>query len=86
MLSLILNDDQYLQNVVFSFEKGLTDQHQSFSGSHHLIKNPAKYLIFTRWERIPPPSLNAIWKTLQYHIKFTVQGHDKIILCLENLC
>ena len=86
MLSLILNYAQYLQNVAFSFEKGLTGQHQSFSGFHHLIKNPAKYLIFTHWERIPPPSLNAIWKTLQYHIKFTVQGHDKIILCLENLC
>ena len=38
MLILILIDVQYLQKVVFSFEKGLNGQKHS-SGSHHSIKN-----------------------------------------------
>ena len=50
MLILILIKVQYLQKVVFSFEKGLNGQNHSPSGSHILIKNtpPAKFLI-------PPP-------------------------------
>ena len=40
MLILILIDVQYLQKVVFSFEKGSNDQNHSSSGSHHPIKNP----------------------------------------------
>ena len=35
MLILILIDVQYLQNVVFSFEKGLNVQNHSLSDSHH---------------------------------------------------
>ena len=35
MLILILIDVQYLQNVIFSFEKGLNGQNYSSSGSHH---------------------------------------------------
>ena len=38
MLILILIVVQYLQNVVFSFEKGSNGQKYSSSGSHHLIK------------------------------------------------
>ena len=48
MLILILIDVQYLQNVVFSFEKGLNVQNCSLFNSLHLIKNPsypAKFLI-----------------------------------------
>ena len=37
MLILILIDVQYLQNVVFSFEKGSNGQNHSSSGSHHHI-------------------------------------------------
>ena len=47
MLILILIDVQYLQNVVFSFEKGSNDQIHSLSDSHDSIKkvSPAKFPI-----------------------------------------
>ena len=38
MLILILIKVQYLQKVVFSFEKGSNGQNHSSSGSHHPIK------------------------------------------------
>ena len=38
MLLFILINVQYLQNVVFSFEKGLSGQNHSLSDSHHLIE------------------------------------------------
>ena len=42
MLVLILVDVQYLQKVVFSFQKGLDGQNHS-SGSNHMIKkSPSK--------------------------------------------
>ena len=34
---LVLIGVQYLQNIVFSFEKGLNGQNHSLSDSHHLI-------------------------------------------------
>ena len=37
-LLFILINVQYLQNVVFSFEKGLSGQNHSLSDSHHLIE------------------------------------------------
>ena len=57
MVILILIDVQYLQKVVFSFEKDLNDQNHSSSGSRHPIKIPPV-------GGFPPPTLNAIWKTL----------------------
>ena len=47
-LILILIDVQYLQNSVFSFEKGSNCQIHSSSGSYHLVKKippPAEFLI-----------------------------------------
>ena len=44
MLTLILIDVQYLQNVVFSFEKVLNSHNHSSSDSHHPMK---KYPIFS---------------------------------------
>ena len=38
MLTLILIDDQYVQNVVLSFEKSPNSQNHSSSDSHHLTK------------------------------------------------
>ena len=51
MLILIIIDVQYLQNVVFSFEKVLSGQNHSFSGSHHWKKKSlsAKFLILIRF-------------------------------------
>ena len=50
MLTMILTDVQYIQNVVFSFEKGSNDQTHSSSDSNHPIKkNPAKFLIPLHW-------------------------------------
>ena len=47
MLILNLIDVQYLQKVVFSFEKGSMCQNHPGSGSHNPIKNflPAKFPI-----------------------------------------
>ena len=43
MLILILIDVQYLQNLVFSFEKGSNVQNHSLSDSHHSKKkSPCK--------------------------------------------
>ena len=39
MLMLILIDVEYLQNVVFSFEKCLNGQNQSLLDSRHSVKN-----------------------------------------------
>ena len=67
MLLSILIDVQYLQNVIFSFEKDSSGQYHSFSGSHHLVKkSPSKiYLTPTlTGEGRFLPSLNAIWKNL----------------------
>ena len=38
MLILVLIIAQYLQNVVFSFEKGLSGQNHSSSDSHHQLE------------------------------------------------
>ena len=40
MLILILINIQYLQNVVFSFEKGLNSHNNTSSDSYHLIFRP----------------------------------------------
>ena len=65
MLVLILINVQYLQKVVFSFEKGLNAQNHS-SGSHHLIKKSDRHPRPPAKLSIPLPSpLNVIWKTLQ---------------------
>ena len=57
MLILILMNVKYLQNVVFSFEKGLNGQNHSSSGSHHPIEKspPAKFLIPYHWGDLPTP-------------------------------
>ena len=60
MLILILIKVQYLQNVVFIFEKNLNDQNHS-SDFHHPIKNPPQQN--SLMEGIPPP-INTMWKTL----------------------
>ena len=40
MLILVLIDVQYIQNVVFSFEKASNGQNHSSSDSHHPITPP----------------------------------------------
>ena len=62
MLILILIDFQYLQNVVFSFVKGLNGQmHYSSDSNHPIKKTPAKFPIPPLGGNSPPP-LNAIEK------------------------
>ena len=61
LLILILINAQYLENVVFSFEKGSSSQNLSSSDHHHLIKNPLNKSF------IPLP-LNAILKTLLFAV------------------
>ena len=58
MLILILINGQYLENVVFSFEKGSSGQNHSLSDSHNTIEPlPPSLGKFP----IPLP-LNVIWK------------------------
>ena len=59
MLILILFHVQYLQNVVFSFEKGSSGQNQSLTDSHHPVE---KFLQATFPSPLP---LTTIWKTLE---------------------
>ena len=71
MLLLILIKVQYLQNAVFSFEKGLNDQNHSSSDSYHPIKKPPPSKIShppTGWGGGVPLPLNATWKTLKMDI------------------
>ena len=71
MLISILIDVQYVQNVLFSFEKDSSGQYHS-SGSHHLVKkSPSKIYLsptFTGEGRFLPP-LNTIWKNLLPPVK-----------------
>ena len=63
MLPLTFFGVQYLENVVFSFEKGLKSQSNS-SDSHHLITPfPSKIShSVSHWGN--PPTLKTIWKTV----------------------
>ena len=65
MLILILIDVQYLQNVVFSLEKGSGDQNHFSLDSLQLIKKflAAKFPIPLHRKKSPLP-LNAIWKLI----------------------
>ena len=56
MLIVISINVQYLQNVVFSFEKGSSGQSHSLSGSHHPVEKspPGKFPI--------PYPLTLFWK------------------------
>ena len=67
MLILILINVQYLQKIVFSFEKGSNGQNHSSSGSHYPIKKSPHWGGAGGWQFTPPPThvpLNAIWKSL----------------------
>ena len=52
---------QYLQNAVFSFEKGSNGQNPSLSDSQHLITPPYPLLSPTKFP-IPPKFEYTIWK------------------------
>ena len=62
MLILILIDVQYLQNAVFSFEKGSNRQNHFSSGSHHPVTYPRQQNF-----RFPPP-LTLFGKSCYVHI------------------
>ena len=66
MLILILIDVQYSQKAVFSFEKGLSGQNYSSSGSHHLEKNPPSKIstpptTHTLYCYLENPALISFW-------------------------
>ena len=72
---LIFINVQYLQNVIFSFEKGSNSQNHSTLGSHQPIKKIPLHKF-----PIPPSlvgdtsqSLDAIWKTLSRVLKCSKQ-------------
>ena len=66
MLIVILVDAQYLQNVVFSFEKGLNGQNHFSSGFHQPIKKSPHRICDSCFPPLKGNSqtLNAIWKSL----------------------
>ena len=60
-----LIDVQYLQNVLFSFEKSLNGQNHSPLDSHHHIKKILSPHPFpSTGGNSSPLTLNTIWKTL----------------------
>ena len=63
MLILILIDAHYLQNVVFSFEKGSGGQNHFWSDSHKLIKR------FPRAKFPIPLPLGILYDTFWKHVK-----------------
>ena len=75
MLILILIYVQYLQNVIFNFEKGSNGQMHSSSDSNHSIKKlpQQNFLFFPTGGGIPTTS-DAIWKTLRNDIFFIIMG------------
>ena len=82
MSILILINVQYFQNVVFSFEKGLSGQNHSLSDSQHPIEkfSPGKFHI--------PLCLNAIWKTLDKGsslLQFVCLVQVKFNFSIENI-
>ena len=65
MLMLILIDVQYLQNVLFSFEKGSNGENHSLTDSYHpMKKSPSRISHLPTGQEFPLP-LNTVWKTLQ---------------------
>ena len=97
MLILILLDAQYLQKVIFSFEKGLNSQNHSSSGSQHPIKKftPVKFsnppngggvVVFTHSLTIfEKPCYQIIWC---FFARFTLQDSWNIFsgkICFAGL-
>ena len=82
MLILILINVQYLQNVVFSFEKGLSGQNHSLSDSYHPIEKSPK-------ENFPfPLLLDTIWKNLDKGpslLKFVCLLQVKFNFSIDNI-
>ena len=87
MLILILIGVQHLQNVAFSFEKGLKGQNHS-SDFHHPIKKSHQQndpILSHLGRRDPPLPLNAIWKTLYGLVKGLEGGGDNRSTLQSNL-
>ena len=87
MLILILIGVQHLQNVAFSFEKGLKGQNHS-SDFHHPIKKSHQQndpILSHLGRRDPPLPLNAIWKTLYGLVKGLEGGEDNRSTLQSNL-
>ena len=82
MPTVILLDVKYLQNVVFSFDRGLNGENHSSSDSpppdkkisHSKISYPYPIL-----GGVSPLSLNAIWKTLEWMTTKTENFQHSVI-------
>ena len=61
MLILISIGAQYLQNVVFSFEKGSNDQNHSFSSFHHTMKKSRSKISYCSHLGDSPYPLQVSW-------------------------
>ena len=82
MLILILINVQYLQDVVFDFEKGLNGQNHSWPDSHHPIKkSPTKIPHSLPFGEIRPLSLNTTWITLSSSFATPKIRHNKGCFC-----
>ena len=62
MLTMILICVQYVQNAVFSFEKGSNGQKQSLWNLHHPIipPPPCKFSHSPNWKDAPAPNAISI--------------------------
>ena len=82
MLILILINVQYLQNVVFSFEKGSSGQNHSLSDSHNQIEKSLQ----VNFSSTSLP-LTTVWKTLDRGpslLKFVCLFQVKFNFSMDN--
>ena len=82
MLILILINVQYLQNVIFSFERGSSDQNHFFLDSHRPIENPPQ----ANFPSLLP--FHIIWKTLGKRpsfLKFVCLFQVKFNFFIDNI-
>ena len=84
MLILILINVQYLQNVLFSFEKSLNGQIHSPLDSHHQIKKVLSPHPFpSTGGNSSPLTLNTIWITLN-RIKTVAKTMTLLIVLITS--
>ena len=83
LIILILINVQYLQNVVFSFQKGSSGQNHSLSDSHHPIEksppanfpSPYPLILFGKsWKKFAKPSFFKFACLFQVKFSFTIDN------------
>ena len=84
MLTLILINVQYLQNVVFSLENGSSSQNHSLSYSHYLIERfPLAKFPISLFLNATRKTLDKGWSLLKFVYLFQVKFHFSVDIFSE---